>query len=100
MSHQGMTARIETREVLAGAYVRRNTAMFTHAAFVDSDGRVVGPVCDRVKADSLADRYAGNDLDAEPTCRRCARSWRIYRKERPDMFQPLGNDSAVAERQP
>lgn len=87
---------IETREVLADAYVRRHTAMLSHAVYVNWDGIALNPLCNRVKVDNIADRNTGIDLRSEPTCKACRRSWRVYRKERPDLFVPLGQRSAIA----
>lgn len=69
---------IETREVLAAAYLGPNKTrgrMLSHAVVVDSDKRVLGVLCRRVSALSLADRHA-SDPSAPPTCEYCQRKIR------------------------
>lgn len=64
---------IETREVLAGAYLaRRPRMMHSHAVEV-IDGAIVRVLCRRVALDSLADRHA-SDPAAPPSCRACQRA--------------------------
>ena len=75
--------KIETREVLAGAYKRgvRDTRLLTHAVEVDERGRELRVLCSRVKFDSLADRGSLTEFQRgfEPTCPACARAWRRYK---------------------
>lgn len=63
---------IETRDVLAGAYLhgRRSGSMLRHAVEVDARGEVVRVLCGRVAIDHLADQFA-SDPKADPTCPRC-----------------------------
>jgi hypothetical protein len=78
-----MTTRtIETRAVLAGAYLNRDPQrMLRHVVRVDADGVAYAVLCDRVDLDSLADRFAG-DPDAAPTCPTCLRRLlTIYREQ-------------------
>lgn len=74
---------LETREVLAGAYAnqRLNQRLLTHAVVVSDagDGEVL---CRRVLIDNIADRYAGNDLKAEPTCAACRRAAKRWKEPR------------------
>jgi hypothetical protein len=63
---------IETREVLAGAYMSRSASMLSHAVEVDADGIELRVLCDRVELDNLADRFA-SDPYAAPTCKTCQR---------------------------
>lgn len=65
--------KIETREVLADAYLggSRRT-MLSHAVEVDEAGKEIRVLCDRVKLDSLADHYA-QDTTRLPTCGACRR---------------------------
>lgn len=67
--------RVETREVLAGAYLRgRMASMLTHAVEIGADGAEARVLCGRVRLDSIAD--AGSlgigGRDEPPTCRVCA----------------------------
>lgn len=64
--------KIETREVLAGAYVGHAKRMLSHAVVVDDAGRDIQVLCARVELDNLADCYA-SDPAAEPTCQICRR---------------------------
>lgn len=67
---------IETREVLAGAYLGPNKGrgrMLSHAVVVNGDRYAVDVLCRRVALDSLADRNA-SDPTATPTCERCIRA--------------------------
>lgn len=66
--------RVETREVLADAYLGgvRVGNMLSHAVVVDDAGHETEVLCDRVKLDNLADCYA-SDPAAEPTCQICRR---------------------------
>lgn len=72
--------RLETREVLAGAYVRdiRDTRLLTHAVEVNERGREIRVLCNRVTFDSLADAGSLTEFQRglEPTCPACARAWR------------------------
>lgn len=65
---------IQTREILGDTrgYGRRvlSGQMLSHAVEVVG-GRVVRALCGGVKAENFADADAGN-VDAVPTCRRCA----------------------------
>ncbi len=66
---------IETREVLAWAYLRTRKKwqrLLTHAVLME-DGRAVRVLCRRVRLDSIAGSNAGNDVNAEPTCTTCRR---------------------------
>jgi hypothetical protein len=64
---------IETRDVLAGAYMaRKPLSLLSHAVIVDEQGLAVQVLCGRVNLDSLADRYA-SDPAAPPTCKICQR---------------------------
>lgn len=68
---------IETREVLAGAYLTGGLAerpMLTHAVVIDQDGRLVRTICRRVQLDSIADGNSGVDRGSEPTCLVCRRA--------------------------
>lgn len=70
--------RLETREVLAGAYVHgRDTMYLTHAVEVNEDGAATRVLCSRVKFDSLADRNSQNEFErgTAPTCPVCFRKW-------------------------
>lgn len=70
--------RIQTRAVLAAAYLGPNKArgrMLSHAVEVDEEQHAIRVLCTRVVLESLADRYA-SDPDAEPTCAPCRRQWR------------------------
>jgi hypothetical protein len=67
-------ARHQTREVLAGAYVRKNPVCLTHLVEVDADGFEIKTMCSKVKLDSICDSY-GSDVEAKPTCPTCARKW-------------------------
>jgi hypothetical protein len=69
-----MKPRIETREVLAGAYVRGGAKdrMLSHAVEVDANDFAIRVLCHRVQLESLADRYA-SDPHAPPTCSICRR---------------------------
>jgi hypothetical protein len=66
-------AQYQTRSVLAGAYLRRDTVYLTHLAEVDADGVEIRSLC-RVKLDSFADQYA-HSVDVRPTCPTCAKKW-------------------------
>ena len=71
---------IETREVLADAYLgpnkrRRNSngeesRMLSHACEIDARGEVLRVLCGRVSRLSMADRFA-SDASAVPTCEHC-----------------------------
>jgi hypothetical protein len=65
---------METRAVLAGAYLRVRSwrSYLTHAVEVNEAGVEVKVLCDRVQLDSLADRCA-SDPTAPPTCPACLR---------------------------
>jgi hypothetical protein len=70
--------RWETRAVLAGAYRATrghspgpDRTTRTHLVGIDAAGNDVRVKCRGVKIDSLADTYAG-DVNAAPTCPRCA----------------------------
>lgn len=75
--------RIETRAVLAAAYLGPNKGryighrMLTHAVEVDDNDHDVRVLCGRVELDSLADRNAG-DWRVAPTCESCVRRLRLY----------------------
>lgn len=63
--------RIETRDVLAGAYRGRAAkidATLSHAVSIEGDRERV--LCGRVKVESIADAGAG-DVDAAPDCPTC-----------------------------
>jgi len=64
--------RVETRAVLAGAYVNRDGATLTHAVEVDGDRWPTRVLCGRAKVDNLADEGAG-DCFAAPTCPLCVK---------------------------
>jgi hypothetical protein len=70
-----MKTKIETREVLAGAYRTGHAAsMLTHAVVMHFIGGIwsdVEVLCRRVSFDSLADCYSGVDRTSEPTCPSC-----------------------------
>lgn len=69
---------IETREVLAAAYVGGVTSsrpMVSHAVRVDATGRALEPVCSRVRLDSLAEPD-GAVRHIPPTCPACQRRLR------------------------
>lgn len=68
---------IETREVLADAYIqsRKRGRMLSHAVEVDRDKFAVAVLCQRVDVHSLADRCA-SDPHAEPSCEACQRALR------------------------
>lgn len=72
--------RTETRAVLADAYGPRRSAqtLLTHAVELDEEDREVRVLCNRVKLDSLADRFALSEADRQalPTCAVCARAVR------------------------
>ncbi len=73
-----MRYHIETREVLAGAYLGPNKSrgrMLSHAAVVTEDGCLVSVLCRRVSVDSLADAKA-QDILLPPTCDYCGRALR------------------------
>lgn len=63
---------IQTRALLYGTYRAGQLEMsyLTHAVEVDA-GRDVRVLCGRASLASLADRFA-TDIDAVPTCTRCA----------------------------
>lgn len=71
--------KIETREVLADAYGRRNNfkgrtkRMLSHAVEVNTEGFATAVLCKRVTLDNLADRGA-SDPGAPPTCEACQRA--------------------------
>lgn len=67
-----MAFHLETREVLAAAYLGPNKGrtMLSHSVECSDDGMVIRVLCDRVSRLSIADRYA-QDIAAEPTCRHC-----------------------------
>jgi hypothetical protein len=68
--------KIESRDVLAGAYLpNARGRMLSHAVVVDSDCRVIEVLCRRVDVDNLADRNA-SDPHAEPSCSACQRAKR------------------------
>lgn len=60
--------KFETRDVLAGAYVRDDDerGFLSHTV----DAATERPLCNRVKAESIADAGAG-DVKAVPTCPAC-----------------------------
>ena len=61
----------ETRAVLGGAYPGKNPPlkyMLTHTVAAATDE----PLCKRVRAESIADRFA-DDISAPPTCPICLR---------------------------
>lgn len=64
--------KIETREVLAVAYVQgaTNRPMLTHAVLVDKHGNDVDVMCRRVKFENLAGRFACDPNDPV-TCKAC-----------------------------
>jgi hypothetical protein len=62
----GRFTSLETRAVLAGAYRGGIASTLTHSYDVDADRTL----CNRVKAESIADTYA-DDIDAAPTCPAC-----------------------------
>lgn len=80
----------ETREVLGDAYCfgprNQKASMLTHAVMVDVYGSLVAVLCRRVSIDSLADRNAGNDVTAEPTCVYCRRA--LKKRNQPRGDQP------------
>ena len=63
---------IETREVLAAAYLGPNKGrtMLSHAVQLDNIDRPLRVLCGRVSLSSLADHCA-QDTTQPPTCRRC-----------------------------
>lgn len=67
--------RIETRELLGGAYYGRHHKRLTHAVEVGPDGRELRVLCERAALGSISDQGAGGDkgLNAVPTCAVCAR---------------------------
>lgn len=64
---------LETREVLAAAYLGPNkgSSMLSHSVEVGSSGSIIRVLCDRVSPLSIADAGAA-DILAEPTCKSCA----------------------------
>lgn len=69
--------RWETRAVLAGAYRATkgggpDRTTRTHLVGIDAAGNDVRVKCRGVQLDNLADPNAG-DVDAAPTCPRCAK---------------------------
>lgn len=72
--------KIETREVLADAYLGPNkrsrngngqySRMLSHACEIGARGEVVRVLCGRVSRLSMADRFA-SDVSAAPTCEHC-----------------------------
>lgn len=66
-----MSIHLETRAVLAGAYLTVKTVL-THAVEVTTSGDDVRVLCGRVRLESLADPNAG-DVTAAPTCALCAK---------------------------
>jgi hypothetical protein len=75
-----VTRRIETREVLASAYVRRGQRMLTHAVIADSQMGDIAVMCRRVSIYNLAGRSA-SDPKAAVTCRSCCAAIERARKK-------------------
>lgn len=74
---------IETREVLAGAYLRSDDrrAFLSHAVEVEGI-RPVRVLCGRVKPDNICDASAAPEsIDTLPTCPVCARRDPRFHKE-------------------
>ena len=71
-----MSEKIETRSVLAGAYIDlfERLRFLTHSVELNEHGieiKVLGGRC--VKLEHIADNNDGTDLNKKPTCLRCAR---------------------------
>lgn len=69
-----MTTTFETRAVLAGAYKGKRLSerqLLTHTVRLD-DGRFAAVLCGTVDLDSMAE-CEEDDIEAEPTCPRCAK---------------------------
>lgn len=66
---------METRGVLAGAYLRADDrkACLTHAVVV-ADGREVSVLCSRVRVENICDAtFSPESIHLRPTCTVCAR---------------------------
>lgn len=64
--------RLETREVLAAAYLGPNKGrtMLSHSVEIGERGSIIRVLCDRVSPLSIADHYA-QDTTLPPTCKTC-----------------------------
>jgi hypothetical protein len=64
--------RLETREVLADAYLGPNKGrtMLSHSCEIGASGVLIRVLCDRVSPLSIAARHA-QDTTLEPTCKTC-----------------------------
>lgn len=78
--------RLESRQVLAGAYRGdiEKRALLTHAVIVEADGDEVRVLCSQ-PLDHVADANSGSeeDLVAPPTCSRCLERWERLRLRDP-----------------
>lgn len=76
--------RYELREVLADAYLpcRASSKLHTHTVAIAEDG-TAAPICNRVKAENLADAGSLSQVDREamPTCPACLRRLRALARE-------------------
>jgi hypothetical protein len=68
----GAEVKLETREVLAAAYLGPNKGrtMLTHSVEIGERGSVIRALCRRVSPLSIADHHA-QDTTLEPTCPNC-----------------------------
>jgi hypothetical protein len=70
------TERIETREVLASAYLsgRRSHTYLTHSVVADDRGNEIRVLCNRVNLMRVADHLSNPaGLNEPPTCKMCLR---------------------------
>jgi len=81
---------LEAREVLAGAYLRREDETFlVHAIVIDEEGDLLRLLCRRVRPDSLCDAgsLGGRERDLRlvtcPYCLRGIRRWQAAHPENP-----------------